>query len=406
MIPSTPNQEPAEAEAETTGGVSPTAGPPPRWDYGLSVGVGYDSNIGFRLPDGPSSVAISPRARLGRTFTGRRGELRLGGGGNWYGYPDQNLLNRYNGYLGVNGEHRSSENTTWEAGAYYHLGYSDQSLVLSEQGVLLPLVRTRTATARLAMTRILGQQTSLWLDGYLSSVQFDERGVGASLFVNGLTLRGSAGLRRRFGASNTAAIEYSLSSSLAREPQGSLGGESRPFYVTHFGSLRWDHVLGRRSALLLEGGASYTPEIATAGLPRRVSFYGGFGYKLRVKRSDLTIFARRHVTPAFGLGVSRIQTTMGMRASIPVGRAWTLRVTGRRSIPETPQGSTLAYGTADDVFAELWRGLGRHFAVSSEARYRRRGASGVFPEIDSYQVGIFLSFVGPSQPRPGGIGRF
>ncbi len=406
LTPAVPSPEPTGTEAEATDGSVPTAGPVPGWDYGLSVGVGYDGNIGFRGPDGPSSLAISPRGSLGRTFTSPRGDFRLDGGGNWYGYPEQSLLNRYNAYGGAGGHYRSSPRTTWEADAYYHLGYSDQSLVLSEQGVLLPLVRTRTAAARLGISRILGERTSLVVNGYLASVQFDEQGIGARVFVNGLTVRGSAGLRRKLGRRDSAALWYSLGASLAREPPGSPGSDSRAYYVTHYGSLRWEHVLSQRSALMLEGGASYTPEAQTAGLPRRVSFHGGVGYNLQVRRSDLRLFVRRSVTPAFGLGVSQVQTTMGIGASIPMGRAWTFRVTGRHSIPETPEGSTLAYGTSDDVYAGLWRGLGRHFAVSGEGRYRRRGASAVFPEIDSYQVGLFLSFAGPMRPGSSRIGRF
>jgi hypothetical protein len=176
--------------------------------------------------------------------------------------------------------------------------------------------------------------------------------------------------------------------------------------VTHYGSLQWEHAATQRSAFMLEAGASYTPDAQTAGLAHETSFFGGAGYNLRLRHADLMLFARRQVTPAFGLGVSRAQTTLGGTASLPIGREWTFRVTARHSIPDTPPGAPFQYGTADDFHAVLWRGIGRHFAVSGEGRYRRRGARDLFPEIDSYQVGIFLSFVGPAKAQSGRIGRF
>jgi hypothetical protein len=40
-------------------------------------------------------------------------------------------------------------------------------------------------------------------------------------------------------------------------------------------------------------------------------------------------------------------------------------------------------------------GLGRHFDISGEARYRHREGTGGFPDIDGYQAGLFVSFFGP-----------
>jgi len=397
----TPSQEPPGTEA----GGAPGTVSASHWEYGLSVGVGYDSNISFRLPDGPSSRAILSRGRLARVFTGPNGRLRLAGTGSWNRYFEASTLNRYNAGLSLDGSHRSSLDTAWQAGASYDLGYSDSSQILSDQGVLLPLVRTRTATGRLGVTRRLGERTSFRLHGRISRVEFDQQDVGARGLVDGQSLRGTAALERTLGQRDSAAIEYSLGATLARQAPTPGGGDGHPYYFTHYGSLQWNHVLSRRSAFVLEGGASYTPEAETAGVGRRVSFYGGAAYSRQVKRSDLMLFVRREVTPAFGLGVSRIQTRFGLAATIPMGRAWTLRIRGTHIVLETPEGAAFTYGTPDEASASLSRSLGRHFAVSGEGRYRRRGAAGAIPAIDGYQVGIFLSLGGPSGPGSGGIPR-
>jgi hypothetical protein len=398
-VPTLPPEEPPDAPAPgeeppaTDDGGPATSGPPP-WVYMLGVGFGYDSNINFRVADGPSSWALSPRGSLARVFRNPRGELRLVGTGRWYRYYQEQDLNRYDASFGLDGIYRPSLSTTWRAHASYHLGYSDQSAILSDQGVLLPLVKTWTVAGGLGFTRTLGLQTTLRLDGRFHHIKFDQQDADVPGLANGESLRGTASLRRKLGLRNSASIEYSLEAALPRQSPGSVEGAGGQYYLTHFGSLVWDHELSRRDALLLEAGTSYTPEPQQAGLGRRWYFYGGAGYSRGVGRSNLLLFARREVTPAFGLGVSRVMNRFGLRANIPMGRVWTLGASGLFLVPETPEGVASAYGTSGDASVSLGRRLGRHIAVSTEGRYRYRGARGAFPAMDSYQVGVFLSLVG------------
>jgi hypothetical protein len=357
--------------------------------------VGYDSNIDFLVPDGPSSWAISPRGDLSRLFRSPRGELRLGGAGGWVGYPEQKDLNRYDARFGLDGSYRSSPNTTWRANALYELGYSDSSRILSDQGVLLPLVETRTVSGELGVTRTLGVRTSLRLDGRIYNMEFDEQDADAVGLVDGRSLRGTAGIERRFGSREAIGIEYSLEYALARRPPEAEEEAGGQYYLTHFGSLQWSHFLSPRSGFLLEVGASYTPDAERAGLERRESFYGGASYSRRVRRSRVTLFARREVIPAFGLGVSRIENRFGLSTTIPMGRAWILEIVGTHAEPETPEGAEFTYGTPDEASVVLSRRLGRHFEISSEGRYRRRGAASDLADIEAYQVRLFLALVSP-----------
>jgi hypothetical protein len=376
---------------------------PQPWEYGIGLGAGWDSNIDFLVPDGPSGTVLSPRANLARVFWGPHGELRVEGAGNWLGYPEQKSLSRFYADLRLEGNYHPSLNTTWRVNASYDLGYSDSSLVLGDQGVLLPLVKARTLAGALGVTRRLGTRTSLRLDGRVFRTEFAQEGSDIVGLVDGQSVRGTTGLERRLGSRDTVALEYALESALGRD-LGDAAGGSRRYYLTHYGSLQWSHVLSPRDGFLLEVGASYTPDAAQAGLERRESFYGGASYSRRVGQSSVTLFARREVTPAFGLGVIRLDNRFGLSATIPMGRAWTLRVTGSHVMPETPAGAAGAYSTPDEAFVALGRRLGRHFEISGETRYRRRGASGTLPEIEGFQVGLFLSLLSPSGspiPRPG-----
>jgi hypothetical protein len=78
-----------------------------------------------------------------------------------------------------------------------------------------------------------------------------------------------------------------------------------------------------------------------------------------------------------------------------MGHAWTLQLLGRLTRPETPEGAEFSYGTPDEASVVLSRRFGRHFEISSEGRYRRRGATSSFLEVEAYQAGLFLSLASP-----------
>jgi hypothetical protein len=156
--------------------------------------------------------------------------------------------------------------------------------------------------------------------------------------------------------------------------------------------------------LLLEAGASYTPNAAQAGLERQESFFGGASLSRRVKRSSVSAFVRREVAPAFGTGLSRLELRVGLDANIPMGRAWELRMLARHIQPETPEGAERVFASGGDAFAALGRRLGRRLEISAEGRYRRRGATSASPMIQAYQAGLFVTVLTPagrSIPTPG-----
>lgn len=379
--------------AAGTGGPASATRPQP-WEYGLGLGAGWDSNIEFREPDGPSGATITPRGNLAHVFSGPKGELRLAGTGYWIGYLDQKDLSRYDATVSLEGTYRSSLNTTWRASGSYEYGYSDSSTVLAGQGVMLPVVPTQTAAVGLGVTRRLGARTSLRLDARGYSANFDQADAASAGLVDGRSVRGTASLDWMIGSRDTTGIVYSLEADLDRVPPAA-GEEESQSYLTHFGSLQWNHVLSSRSAILLEGGSSYTPDSAQAGLAQPWSFFGGLSYNRKVKRSNVTLFARREVAPAFGLGVSRLDTRFGLIATIPMGHAWTLDLTGTHVLPETPESADYSYSTPDEASARLGVRLGRSFEVSAEGRYRRRGATTAFPAIEGFQAALFLSLLSP-----------
>jgi hypothetical protein len=361
-----------------------TASRPRPWEYSLGAGVGWDSNVNFdyQIESEASSFALTPRGTLDRIFWGPRGDLRAGVNGRWVAYPNAST-NRYYVDFDLNGQYRSSTNTTWAISANYDLGHSDSSRILSDQGLLLPLVETRTLTSQAGVSQRLGGRTSVRLGGRFYLVEF----VDAPAYTDGRSLRGSATFDWRLTSRDTASIEYALENVLA-DPEGRT-------YRTHFGSLQWSRLFSSRSALLLEGGASYTPDAELAGLRSEASFFGGLSFSRQVKRSTVSLYVRREVVPAFGFGVSRAETRGGLAAVIPLGSVWQLRLSAYGVRPSTPEDLPATYSAVTETALGLGRRLGRRLELSAEARYRRRGATSSLPFVQSFQGGLILSLLSP-----------
>jgi hypothetical protein len=376
-VPTLPPEAPSEAALE--------AARPRPWEYAVGAGVGWDGNIDFLVPDGPSGLAVVPRAGLARVFSSPRARLRASAAGSWTGHAGRSELRRYYADLGLEGRYDRSPSTHWRGSASYGLGYTDSSTILQQQGVSLPVVRTRSFAGLLGLTRRAGARGSLRIDGRFYRSEFDSPGL-----IDGSSARGTIGLERQLGSRSTAAFEYSLESVRPDQPGTS--------HLTHFGSLQWTRVLSPRSVLLLEAGASHTPDAARAGLDREWSFFGGASLARQLRRSTLALFVRREVAPAFGTGVSRLELRAGLRASVPMGRAWELRMLALHVHPENRGEAGLAQATSDDALVALSRRLGRRVEVSGEARYRRRGATAALSAVEAFRAGLFVTLLS----RPSG----
>jgi hypothetical protein len=373
--PKPPRKAPAEPPAEETARARP-------WDYAVGMGVAWDSNTDFLVPDGQSNTAIVPGGRISRLLSSTHGQLRAEAAGRWSRYPSQDTANRSYFDGGLRGDYRSSPRTRWRGDVHYWLGYTDSSPTLIEQGVPLPLGETSTFSGEFEVSHLLGGRTSVRAEGRILTSDFADPD-----FIDGRSIRGTVTLGRQLGGRDGAAVAYALESALAAD-----AGES---YPTHFGSLQWSHVLSRRSAFLLEAGASLTREAMRVDSGRSHGFFGGVTFLRQIGRSNVTAFARRELTPAFGLGVSRQESRLGLRAELPLGRNWTLNADAFHIQPTASEGGDQVYPSSTDVAAALDRRLGRHFSVSGEARYRRRGETVAQPMVSSFQFGLFVALVSP-----------
>jgi hypothetical protein len=355
---------------------------PQPWEYSVGAGVAWDSNIDFLKPDGEGGAAFVPQANLARIFSSSRGQLRTQVAGSWIGYRPPTQSRSYLD-VGLRGEIRSSAHTKWEGEGHYGRGYTDASTTLVEQGVPLPLIKTTTVTGEVGLSQQVASRTFVRVEGRVFHSGFDDPAL-----VNSTSLRGTVSLVRQLGARDSASLAYAV--------EDYLSGDEGSSSVTHFGSIQWQRTLSPRSALLLEGGGSYTPNAAQVGLNQSTGFFGGATFMRQIGRSNVTAFLRREVTPAFGLGVSRQETRLGLVTDVPVGRRWGLRVRAYHIQPQVPEGAGAAYVSSTDALVGLDRRVGRWVTVTGQGRYRRRGETEVLPAVSAFQASLFVS-VGSSK---------
>jgi hypothetical protein len=344
----------------------------------LSLAPGYDSNIDF-LPEGPGDAVFASWGGLALVARSPRGQLRIRGVGRGFVYADQDTRNRADANVGVDGSRQLSPSTTMGGYVTAELGHTDRNSVLADQGVLLPLSRTRTASASANLDWRPGTRNSTRIGGRAYYTDFESPEL-----VDSRSVRGFFTLGRRFSEHDRLAAEYAIEHAWLSSS-----------YLTHFGSFLWDRVLSQRSALLFEGGVSYTGDAAAAGLASAWNFYGGVSFARSVGRSSLVLFARREVTPVFGLGGLQVANRFGMRAMIPMGRVWSLDLMGTHVQRSVPEGYTGDQASSDEAFLALQRTLGRQLALAGEARYRYRSPDGPIPRIQSVEAVFVLSFFSP-----------
>lgn len=363
----------------------------PAWDYSVGAGLGWESNVGLQLSTGPSDFVGQFRGRVDRHVERPTTDLRVGASGRGFVYREQTEYNRIDGGLALDGGWRISGRTRATIGGGVSYDHSDSSAFLLDQGLLLPLTRTVGYHANAGLSHRISMRTSARGAVLARRLDFPE----SEVFVDSTSVRFTAALDRRLNERDT------LSGELSSERARTLSGiESSPYW-THYFSAQWQHAFSRRSALLLDGGASYTPDSVASGLGESWRFYGGAGYNRAVGRSRLSAFYRREVVPVFGLGGLRLSDRFGLNAGIPLGRSWDLGL-GTAYTRDAVAAESGGRQSRFDAFANLGTRLSRRLTLTAEGRYYRQAAFGAIPELDTLRVGVFLDF-GPrgqvSTPR-------
>jgi hypothetical protein len=387
-VPPLPPEESAP-DAPAVTGTRPEARSQPGtsgWVYSLGAGLGWESNAGLdQLSGGAPSDYVGLLSgqfgRQGRTANGSYGvAARVTG----FGYAEQKQYDRADFGASLSGARRLSPSTTGSLGGSVAYGHTDNSTILSEQGLLLPLTRSIGYEAEMSVAHQSSPATTLTgsLRGYL--IDFPE-----SELQSGKSLRFSLDLARRVGARTTIGAAYEIERA---DVLGSTSvAESPGAYWSHYLSTHVGRVISPRTSLRFEAGASYTPNGEQSGLSSEYNFFGGVGLARQIKRSSLTAYFRREVLPAFGVGGLRVTDRLALDLSTPLGRSWetSLGASYSRGDSGAAEDESVQYADGE---ARLGRSLGARVWLVLAGSYRYQSAVATVPSLDNYRVGLFASF--------------
>ena len=395
-----PEPEPGPPVKGPRGAPSPPDEAPPRrarprpWEYALGAGVGWDSNIDFVVPDGPSGTAVVPRGGLARVFWGPRGQLRATGAGHWTGYPGQDELHRYYADFGLDGDYHASPGTEWRANASYGFGYSDSSRILVEQGVLLPAGEDAVLhRARSALTAADGGAARPCASTGATTAPSSTRRT----LIDGDSARGTIGLERQLEPAEHGRDRVRARRRAVGPERPVLPHALRlPAVDAHPLPAQRPPPRGRR-------------QLHARRRPRRPRAGGELLRRGQLQSAGETLephalppprghprFRDRREPPGASGGAARDH---------PDGAAWELALSATHVRPDVTASGEPVYGSSDDAFASsaaAWAGGSRSRA--------RRGIAGAapparFPEIEAFQAGLFLTLLSPGGravlPGPG-----
>jgi hypothetical protein len=357
-----------------------------RWEYAIGLGAGYDSNPAS-TPQGLGDALATPLGALVRVVPGTKGQLRIRGSGVAYLYAEQRDWSRVDADLSAEGTRALSRRATWNIDFSAEIKHTDNNPILDQQGVALGLSRTNILQGSTDVGWEIGTHGTVRAGGRVFYGDFVD-----PLLVDSRSARVFLSLGRRVSERSTLYARYDFETSWLETE-----------YSSHFGSLQLNRVLSSRSAVLLEGGASYSDVLTTSGLARTWNPYGGASFNWRGGPSSVVAYARSEVVPAFGVGGLWQVYRFGLQLSVPLGRAW-LDIDGshanRSASGSGPEGNAPGEESVDEASLVLRKRVGRRSVVAMQARYRHLDHGPSAPSISSVRAALVLVL---SNPGAGGI---
>lgn len=357
-----------------TASSSPNA---PRWRFSLGVKEDLQSRVQLSTASDESDLV----SRLGGTLSyerkGPRLLLALNGSGSGLFYRHLNRLNRFSYTGGVVGSYVASPKLTLTFADAVTSAYTYDTPSLVEEGILLPLVLSRTNRALAGIAYQVSPRTAITIDGRHDLVKFD-----SSSLVSGSRLSTSSALRRQVSKSHSLGFVYGFNRYVNRDR------------VTYLNSVSpaWRGTLNRWLDASASVGAGWVDDsVEPAG---RFLLVSTVALSAHFQHSTVAVRARRDVTPAYGLGRNRQSDSVSLDLSRNFGTKVTFLILGSVSSSDDPFNADTVIGIlSQNHLASLSYEVSRDLSLTGGYTYRSRNSGGPSsPGVHSHGAQISLSY--------------
>jgi hypothetical protein len=255
------------------------------WSLTLGAGEAYDSNAGFSGPKGRGDTASNLQVGLGRSWTSRRGDMMFKGNAGQSFYRQITTLNQFTyGFVG-SANYAITRRLSWTVGDSLSSNYARDIRVLTDAGLLLPTVITRSNSAATQLTYALTPKTGVRWKLAETNIGFSSR-----QFIGGANVTTSLGIERQMSRSQTLGVTHSFQRTFSNGEQSVIQSLLGTWQATAGKVVTLNATAGLRS-YTLPGQRGY-----------RFSPGGSLGLRARPSKSHtLGLTYERIIEQTFGL---------------------------------------------------------------------------------------------------------
>jgi hypothetical protein len=296
------------------------------WSLTVGAGGSYDSNVPLSGPAPNGNISSNVAVGLGRNVTFRGGGLNFAANASQFFYRDYTPLNNLNYSLIGGASVALTRRLSWSVSDSLNSSYSRDSKILTDAGLFLPTVVTRSNAASTQLTYALTKRTQATWAVAEQNVVFS-----SSELTGGTSLSTSSAIARQMSRSQTLGISYSFQRTFSSGTQGSI--------QALLGT--WQSTAGKSLTLNASAGVQPHTQPGRKGYLFSPAFSAGLGTRLSKTRS-------------FSLNYGRtLEQSLGLTEGVHL---------------------------VQSVAANLTQTLGRHLSVAAGGSYSR-GSDDLLPNI-------------------------
>jgi len=343
--------------------------------WSLSAGIieSYEDNVSLQTGGG-SDLGSRVQAGLGRDWTFHRGSLSTSANASQFFYRESPGLNTVGYGANFGASYLISRRASITVGNTIASSYAQDSAVLTQAGLVLPKVLTRTNVASASWSYVLSPKTQMGLGFRAQTVRFNRSGFdNGSTYAAGFNFSRQIGTVQRFGVS--------------AETQRSLTANVQQFINSVLGT--WQLSLGKLSGISAAGGLRpYTLPDGTW----RFAPGGSFSFNTHVRQRDAIVLTYDHVVEqAFGFGGTHTSHLASVSYELYVTRKLSLSGSGnygRGTFPEDRNkkriGETGVVSVSYAVFQNV--NVAGSYRIYSSTEYP------AFPTVTNHQTQVSLMY--------------
>jgi hypothetical protein len=324
------------------------------WAFDLITGLGYDDNIRF-TPSMESALSGRLRAGLSRLMRSPRAQLSLGGSAEGSAYRHSPELNRINYTADATANYLISPRSAIRVGDTFAKGYTGESRLLLDAGLLFPRTVSTTNDASIEVSHQISPRWTWSASAQHRLVRFDSNALRDT---SSFTAR--ADLAWTSAPGGPVGLYYEF---------GHMTPRGQPSSDVHGATVRAARRLSEPLSISLELGARTLISQRTDST--RVVPTGSAGFSIRSGKQTIEANAARSVSEAFGLGRLQVRSVASLKYACVATSRLSLGLSTDVSRSQDPSGLTQLSFVTGTLGGNLRFRIARDADFSAGGGYRR-----------------------------------